>query len=151
MSRCVQQKKMFLKISQNSQKNTCGSLFLSMLQAQACNFIKKGPLIQVVSCEFCEIFKDTFLSNSSGRLPLAIPEPLFTATCVPFCYAAENLAVYSMFHRFSSLGSSKICQWLGFFRTHLLCYDIGKSWNFLKSHISKKSFQQNSYQSSVVM
>ena len=26
----------------------------------ACNFIKKGTLTQVFSCEFCEIFKNTF-------------------------------------------------------------------------------------------
>ena len=27
---------------------------------QACNFIKKEPLAQVNSCEFCNIFKNTF-------------------------------------------------------------------------------------------
>ena len=50
-------KKVFLEISQNSQKNTC---------AQACNFIKKETLAQVFSCEFCQISKDTF----SYRTPL---------------------------------------------------------------------------------
>ena len=38
-------KKVFLEISQNSQGN---------------NFIKKGTLAQVFSCEFCEISKNTF-------------------------------------------------------------------------------------------
>ena len=51
---------MFLEILHNSQENTCVSLFF-----QACNFIKKGTLAQVFSCEFCEI------SNTySYRTPL---------------------------------------------------------------------------------
>ena len=36
------------------------SLFLTELQAKACNFIKKETLAQVLSCEFCEISKNTF-------------------------------------------------------------------------------------------
>ena len=28
---------------------------------EACNFIKKETLAQVLSCEFCKIFKNTFL------------------------------------------------------------------------------------------
>ena len=43
-------KKIFLKILQNSQENTCGRV----------NFIKKETLAQVFSCEFCKIFKNTF-------------------------------------------------------------------------------------------
>ena len=48
----------------------------------ACNFIKKETLAQVFSCEFCEISKNAFLQNTSGRLlvemklkdiPLTIP------------------------------------------------------------------------------
>ena len=54
-------KKMFLKILQNPQKNTCaGVSILINLQAEACNFIKKETLTQVFSCEFCEISKNTF-------------------------------------------------------------------------------------------
>ena len=42
-------KKVFLKIYQNSQDNTCiGTSFL-----KACNFIKKGIPTQVFPCEFC--------------------------------------------------------------------------------------------------
>ena len=33
---------------------------------EACNFIKKETLTQVLSCEFCEIYKNTFYN----RLPL---------------------------------------------------------------------------------
>ena len=50
-------KKVFLKISQNSQENTYakGSFFLFF-----CNFIKKETLALVLSCEFCEIFKNNY-------------------------------------------------------------------------------------------
>ena len=30
---------------------------------EACNFIKKETLTQVFSCQFCEIFKNTFLTE----------------------------------------------------------------------------------------
>ena len=32
-------------------------------RGQACNFIKKEALAQVLSCEFCEIFKNTFFTE----------------------------------------------------------------------------------------
>ena len=55
---------MFLKISQNSQEDTCARVsFLIKLQAEACNFLKKETLAQVFSCEFCEIFKNTLFTE----------------------------------------------------------------------------------------
>ena len=54
-------KMMFLGISQNSHENTCARVSLLIkLQAEACNFIKKETLAQVLSCEFSEISKNTF-------------------------------------------------------------------------------------------
>ena len=47
--------KVFLEISQNSQENTCASLFFNKLHAPPCNFIRKETLAQVFSCEFYEI------------------------------------------------------------------------------------------------
>ena len=48
-----------LEISQNSQENTCTRVsFLISCRPQVCNFIKKGTLAQVFSCEFCEISKN---------------------------------------------------------------------------------------------
>ena len=35
---------------------------------KACNFIKKETLGQMLSSEFCEISKNTFLENTFGRL-----------------------------------------------------------------------------------
>ena len=62
---------MFLKISQNSQEITsAGVPFLVKLEAETCNFIKKEALEQVVSCEFCEISKNTFLQNTLAKLLL---------------------------------------------------------------------------------
>ena len=55
---------MLLKISQNLQENNCAWIFFSIiLQASACNFIKKETLVQVFSCEFCEFFKNVFLTE----------------------------------------------------------------------------------------
>ena len=51
---------MFLEISQNSQENTCARV--SFL-AKKSNFIKKETLAQVLSCEFCEISKNTFFTE----------------------------------------------------------------------------------------
>ena len=43
--------KIFLKISQNSKESTCARIS----RPQACNFIKKETLAQVLSFEFCKI------------------------------------------------------------------------------------------------
>ena len=47
-------KKIFFKSSPNLQRNTC---------ARDCTFIKREPLTQVFSCEFCEIL-NTFLKEN---------------------------------------------------------------------------------------
>ena len=53
---------MKLKISRNSQKNTCvGGSFLTKFQA--CNFIKKETSTQMFSCEFFEMFRNTFFTE----------------------------------------------------------------------------------------
>ena len=60
-------KKVVSKISQNSQKRTSAKVsFLIILQAAACNFIKKETLAQVFSCEYCKIIMSTFFWNTSG-------------------------------------------------------------------------------------
>ena len=55
----------FLKISQNSQENTCAS---------SCSITKKETLTQVFSCEFCEIFKSTYFYETP---PVAASTPTF--------------------------------------------------------------------------
>ena len=53
-------KMVFLEISQDSEENTCAR------DSDLINFIKKESLAQVFSSEFCEIFRNTFLQNTSG-------------------------------------------------------------------------------------
>ena len=69
-------KKVFVKISQNLQENTCvwvsfliKSFLKKTMTQEACNFIKKETLTQVFSCEFCEISKKTFFHRTS---PVAV-------------------------------------------------------------------------------
>ena len=57
-------KKMLLEISQYSQENTCVRVSF-LIELQACNFIKKETLTQAFSCEFCEIFNNTFSYRTS--------------------------------------------------------------------------------------
>ena len=53
-----------LEILRNSLENTRARVsFLIELQAETCNFIKKRTLIQVFSCEFCEISKNIFFKE----------------------------------------------------------------------------------------
>ena len=58
-------KKGVLEISQNSQEKICTRvIFLNKVAGlQACNFIKKEALAQVLSYEFFEIFKNTFFTE----------------------------------------------------------------------------------------
>ena len=62
--RCSIKKVAFPVISKNSQENSCARVtFLIKLKASACNFIKKETLAQVLSCEFCKIFKNTLFAE----------------------------------------------------------------------------------------
>ena len=54
-------KKVFLEISQNSQKTRVPeTLFQQSCRPKSCNSIMKEPLAQVFSCEFCKISKNSF-------------------------------------------------------------------------------------------
>ena len=55
-------KKLFLKLSQNLQENTCArvSFFIKCLWPPACNSIKKETLTQVFSCEPWESSRNNF-------------------------------------------------------------------------------------------
>ena len=60
-------KEVFLKISQNPLENTCTRVsFLIKLKVSGLQFfLKKETLAQVFSCEFCEIFKNTFFYRTT--------------------------------------------------------------------------------------
>ena len=55
---------LFLEISKNSQENTCAKVFFKInFQSSVCNFIRKETKVQVFSCEFCKISKNTFFTE----------------------------------------------------------------------------------------
>ena len=62
-------KKSVLKIpTECTGRHLCHGLFINKvagLLPLACNFIKKQTLTRVFSCEFCEIFKNTFFYKTS--------------------------------------------------------------------------------------
>ena len=60
-----------LKLSQNSQENTCArisSCKLPKLAGRGCNFFKNEALAPVFSCEFYDNLRTPILQNTSGRL-----------------------------------------------------------------------------------
>ena len=76
-------KKGVLEISQNSQEKTCTRvIFLNKVAGlQSCNFVKKETLAQALSCEFCEIFKNTF-STEHLWTTASIIIWIFTDICI---------------------------------------------------------------------
>ena len=50
-------KKMSLKISENSQENTCAGVPLLIKLQVSCNILEKETQAKVFLCEFCETFK----------------------------------------------------------------------------------------------
>ena len=57
-------KKVSIKISQHSQENICaGVSFAIKLQAGGLKFHEIQNLVEVLSCEFCKIFKDVYFAN----------------------------------------------------------------------------------------
>ena len=88
-------KKVFLKISQNSQEDTCARVsFLIKLQAWVCNFIKKETLAQVFFCKFCKISKNTFYRARLGDCFLRFQ--LFLYEFGYFLYAFAEFTIFFM-------------------------------------------------------
>ena len=84
---CWSDKKMFLNLTRSSHRRCSlrkGSLkfgkihkkklvlasFFIKLRLEACNFIEKEALAQVLSCKFCEFLRTPFLQNTSGQMLL---------------------------------------------------------------------------------
>ena len=65
-------KKVFLKISQNSQEDTCARIsFLIKLQAWELQLYKKETLAQVLSFEIYEVFNNTYFYRTP---PVAVSD-----------------------------------------------------------------------------
>ena len=85
-------KKLFLNASQKSPENTNVRVsFLIKLQDDAWNFIKKETLIQVLSSQFCEIFKNTFFAEYLRWLLLAVVAVILFYS--DFCYCTWSLNI----------------------------------------------------------
>ena len=67
--RCSVRKGVIRNFAKFTGKYMCQSLFLITLQARPATLLKKR-LAHVFSCEFCEISKNTFFTEISGRLLL---------------------------------------------------------------------------------
>ena len=67
--RCYVRKGVIRNFAKFTGKHKCQSLFLITLQARPATLLKKR-LAHVFSCEFCEISKNTFFTEISGRLLL---------------------------------------------------------------------------------
>ena len=65
--------KVFLKISQNSQENTCAEVFFNKVAARPATLLFKRNSAQAFSCEIFEIFKNTYFA-----------EYLQTSACLTF-------------------------------------------------------------------
>ena len=57
----------------------------------ACNFIKKEALAQVFSCEFCEIFKNTFFTEDVWTIASKYKQKL------PYMYKFKGIKLRDFF------------------------------------------------------
>ena len=79
-------KKVFLKILQNPQQNTCvrGSIFLKRCEPTTYYFVGKETLVQVVSYEFCKFCNNTYFV-----------EHMRTVVARQICLCETNLFLFS--------------------------------------------------------
>ena len=70
-------KLVLLKISRNSQENTCFEVsFLWSCGMEACNFFKKEIPAEVFFCELCEIVSNRFLTEHLWTTPSVIEKEM---------------------------------------------------------------------------
>ena len=98
-----------------TRKHLCKSLFSNRVtDLRPATFIKKEALAQVFSSEFCEISKNTFLQNTSGRLLLFVKKLFWKIsqdsqgnTCTRVSYEEDTLVQVS-FCKFCKIFHKKI-------------------------------------------
>ena len=62
--RCSVKKGVLRNFTKFTGKHLCQRFFFSKVAGQACNFITKESLVQVLSCEFCKISKNSFFNRT---------------------------------------------------------------------------------------
>ena len=96
---------MFLKISQNSLEKPLPEPFFN--KVAGCNFIKKKTLAQVLSCGFCEMFKNTFFTQHIRTTASEIHPIIFLLlpkqTLDNFCNLDKNSANSKLISRMDLL------------------------------------------------
>ena len=96
-------KKVFLAILQNSQENTCARVsFFNKVTGGAFNFMKKGDSGTGVSCEFCEISKNTFSYRTPPVVASDVEHPLTTNTMKEYPFPKPFWPVTIFLELFSS-------------------------------------------------
>ena len=79
-------KKVFLKISQDSQENTCSRVcFLNKVTSLTLQLYQKETLAQVLSNEFCEIFKNIFFFTEHLLVLLLFPSAMLLCVLQERC------------------------------------------------------------------
>ena len=61
--RCSVRKGVLRNYAKITGKHLCQSLFFNKVAGRSSTLLKKKTLAQVFSCEFCEIFKNTFFTE----------------------------------------------------------------------------------------
>ena len=91
---------MFLKISQNSKGKPRARVYLLIhVQESISNFIKREDLAQVLSCEFCKIFKGTIFNTLFYKKPPATASiRCFYVRCTSHGLTISNKSVNLKIH-----------------------------------------------------
>ena len=124
-------KKMFLKISQILQENTCAAT--SFLQEMVCNFVKKDTPAQLLSSEFCKMFKNTlftehFRTTASGYRNNNMPRG-FKTKCEK--NESNDILITYLYILMASTCNTSIHQ------TTSACKNKAKRYQFIPNHKAK--------------
>ena len=102
-------KKVFLKVLQYTQENTCAGISFKQSCRSAAHSIKKETLVQICLCEFCKVFKRHFFKYIPGQLlleehwislkmtPIAIAVNVSNASYLRFILVSFFRSAYNKF------------------------------------------------------
>ena len=102
-------------------------LFNNIGGLQSCNFIKKKIPTRVFSCDYCEIFKDSFFY----RTPLVTALVLWTITILNSSRALKNLRSMNDFS-FTNFISNRV----------MACSAKGASYCYFRKAVSSNVFRK---------
>ena len=129
-----------------------------LCQPQACNVIKKETLVQMFSCEFCEISKNTICYRTPSTCSFIKNETLAQVFSSTFCEISKNTFCYRTFPVADSVccrrkvAAVKIKKLKAFIIKH---YDISKTYSvqfhlYYSVNLSYFYFLIHGFQSSIL-